>query len=144
MNKLDKAYTDILQDILDNGCNIWNGDAYKNYLKKSTENYENHNTNVIDADIPSHWKNSVKLDLSELLSQEEFIKKIKTDDEFAKKWGVTIETREYAVYERIPAHGSKVNGIILAPYKSKEDAQQAREKYGYNTDNYYIDILKYE
>jgi thymidylate synthase len=73
--------------LVDNGCNIWNGDAYKNYLKSCTENYKTHNEKVVETDIPSHWKGSVKLDLSELLSQEEFIDKIKTDDEFAKKWG---------------------------------------------------------
>ena len=70
--------------LVDNGCNIWNGDAYKNYLKSCTENYKTHNEKVVETDIPSHWKGSVKLDLSELLSQEEFINKIKTDDEFAK------------------------------------------------------------
>jgi thymidylate synthase len=124
MNKLDKAYTDLLQDILDNGvkkqdrtgtgtisvfgrqirhdmkdgfpllttkkmpfktivtellwflrgdtnikylvdngCNIWTGDAYKNFL------------------------NQREGKLSRPPSQEEFINKIKTDDEFANKWG---------------------------------------------------------
>jgi thymidylate synthase len=73
--------------LVDNNCHIWDGDAYKNYLKNCTENYKTHNEKVVETDIPSHWKDSVKLDLSELLSQEEFINKIKTDDEFAKKWG---------------------------------------------------------
>jgi thymidylate synthase len=73
--------------LVDNSCHIWNGDAYKNYLKNCTENYTTHNEKVNETDIPSHWKGSVKLDLSELLTQEEFIDKIKTDDEFAKKWG---------------------------------------------------------
>lgn len=50
----------------------------------------------------------------------------------------------YAVYEKSPAHGSKEHNIILAPFKTKEDAEQSRIKYGYNTDNYYVDILKYE
>ena len=50
--------------LVDNGCNIWNGDAYKRY-----------------ADIecnPPH---------DHSLSQKEFVDKIKTDDEFAKVWG---------------------------------------------------------
>jgi thymidylate synthase len=123
MNKIDKAYTDLLQDILDNGtkketrnggtisvfgrqirhkmsegfpllttkkmawktmvtellwflrgdtnikflvdnnCHIWNGDAYKNYAAKTS------------------------MDIDGQFTQEEFINKIKTDDEFAKKWG---------------------------------------------------------
>lgn len=46
----------------DNNCTIWNGDAYKNFLK-----------------------NSVPHDRQETL--EEFINKIKTNPEFAKKWG---------------------------------------------------------
>ena len=131
MNKLDKAYTNLLQDILDNGevkgdrtgtgtvsvfgrqirhkmsegfpllttkkmpfktivtellwflrgdtnikylvdnnCHIWDGDAYKNYGQKIiSEGYQN----LVAIGWPS--------------TQEEFINKIKTDDEFAKKWG---------------------------------------------------------
>ena len=128
MNKLDKSYTDLLQDILDNGvtksdrtgtgtisifgrqirhkmsdgfpllttkkmpfktivtellwflrgdtnikylvnngCHIWDGDAYKNYQWKQPKSF------------PKEPDSG--------LSQEEFINKIKTDDEFAKKWG---------------------------------------------------------
>ena len=126
MNKLDKQYTDLLQDILDNGvkkedrtgtgtisvfgrqirhnmkdgfpllttkkmpfktivtellwflrgetnikflldydCHIWDGDAYKNYQKNMTEWFGNESQ----------------------LTKEEFTNKIKSDDEFAKKWG---------------------------------------------------------
>jgi len=48
--------------LVDNNCHIWDGDAYKNYFHKT----------------PS---------IATGLTQEEFINKIKTDDEFAKKWG---------------------------------------------------------
>jgi len=50
----------------------------------------------------------------------------------------------YAVYEKTPAHGSKEHNVILSPFKTKEDAEQSRIKYGYNSNNYYVDILKYE
>jgi len=36
-----------------------------------------------------------------ILSQEEFIGEIKTDSEFSKKWGLTIEERELSREERI-------------------------------------------
>ena len=55
-----------------------------------------------------------------------------------------LDKEQYAVYEKVPAHGNKVNGIILTPFNSKEEAEEARQKYGYGTDNYYIAILKYE
>jgi thymidylate synthase len=48
--------------LVDNGCHIWDGDAYKNYLKLTTD--------------------------TEPLSQEEFINKIKQNEwDFAKTWG---------------------------------------------------------
>jgi thymidylate synthase len=132
MNKIDKQYTDLLQDILDNGytkgdrtgtgtlsvfgrqirhrmsdgfpllttkkmawktmvtellwflrgdtnikflvdnnCHIWDGDAYKNYISKGGKDYSEKSM----KQISTHF------------SKEEFINKIKTDDEFAKKWG---------------------------------------------------------
>ena len=51
--------------LVDNGCNIWNGDAYKNY-----EKYAKGNSYGVD-----------------IFSMEEFIDEIKTNDEFAEKWG---------------------------------------------------------
>jgi len=48
--------------LVNNGCNIWNGDVYKNYTSHFN-GYE---------DIPN---------------QEWFINEIKTNDEFAEKWG---------------------------------------------------------
>ena len=53
--------------LVENGCNIWNGDAYKNYVIKVN----------MQPDVP----------IGDFLTQEEFINEIKTNDEFAKKWG---------------------------------------------------------
>jgi thymidylate synthase len=50
--------------LVDNGCHIWDGDAYKNYISK---------TNEYKGDWPD--------------TMETFIERIKTDDEFANKWG---------------------------------------------------------
>ena len=52
--------------LVDNGCNIWNGDAYKKY----------HSTWDMDT-----------YGVLEPLSQEQFVEKIKTNDKFAKEWG---------------------------------------------------------
>jgi thymidylate synthase len=54
--------------LVDNNCHIWDGDAYKNWL--------------------NNWKPIGEGPIyNNPLSKEEFINKIKTDDEFAKKWG---------------------------------------------------------
>jgi thymidylate synthase len=141
MNKIDKQYTDLLQDILDNGitkqdrtgtgtvsvfgrqirhkmsegfplittkkmawktmvtellwflrgdtsikylvdnnCHIWDGDCYANYLVKTKNQIEDPNDLNWDLSSPKDPKITQ-------LTQEQFINKIKTDDEFAKKWG---------------------------------------------------------
>ena len=67
--------------LVDNGCHIWDGDAYKNYLKEQGKAYK------IEYDkLSSNGLFEIDLDWQNF-SQEEFINKIKTDDEFAKKWG---------------------------------------------------------
>ena len=48
--------------LVDNGCKIWNGDAYKNYCMKQVPH--------------DHFE-----------TEEEFIELIKTNDKFAEKWG---------------------------------------------------------
>jgi len=67
--------------LVDNGCHIWDGDAYKNYGKKV----------IRDKDILNYLKSYSKdtngVPTIELYSKDEFTNRIKTDDEFAKKWG---------------------------------------------------------
>jgi hypothetical protein len=33
---------------------------------------------------------------------------------------------QYVVYEKVPAHGSEVNGIILGPFKTQELARLSK------------------
>ena len=49
--------------LVENGCNIWTGDAYKQYVKV--------------------WE----YDLDEPLSEGDFVERIKTDEDFARIWG---------------------------------------------------------
>jgi thymidylate synthase len=60
--------------LVDNGCHIWDGDAYKNY-KTEVVNRNLWPFLIIDSGKPRPY------------TQEEFINKIKTDNEFAKNWG---------------------------------------------------------
>jgi len=65
--------------LVDNDCHIWDGDAYSNYKRKiNLQNNWEVTLRVVGVDT---------IGQQELLSQEEFINKIKTDDEFAKRWG---------------------------------------------------------
>jgi thymidylate synthase len=60
--------------LLDYDCHIWDGDAYNNYKTWWLS---------VEKDAKKHeiYKDT------ELLSKEQFIKQIKTDDCFAKQWG---------------------------------------------------------
>ena len=49
---------------------------------------------------------------------------------------------QFAVYEREPSHGKDKDGVILAPYNTKEEAETAKKQYGYDNDNYYVDVLR--
>jgi thymidylate synthase len=70
--------------LVDNNCHIWDGDAYKNYISK---------TNEYKGDWPD--------------TMETFIERIKTDDEFAKKWGELgpiygKQWRSWKTYRKLP------------------------------------------
>jgi thymidylate synthase len=74
--------------LVDNGCNIWNGDAYKAYISYVNQEWKDGYINELFEDglIIEASNNEKSIDYRKL-TQEEFINKIKTDDEFAKKWG---------------------------------------------------------
>jgi thymidylate synthase len=73
--------------LVDNGCHIWDGDAYKNYSKTIEDVIDGYKCGDIMGMQPHIEKWFSNPDDLEPLTQEEFIDKIKTDDEFAKKWG---------------------------------------------------------
>ena len=66
--------------LVDNNCNIWNGDAYQAYIKRYNKGEYVGKTKLLE----NSKKNRT---LTEPFTIEEFIDKIKTDDEFAKTWG---------------------------------------------------------
>ena len=73
--------------LVDNGCHIWDGDAYKNYTKEVDEIIDGYKCGDImgmQDHIEKLFSDSDKLIP---LTQEEFINLIKTDDEFAEEWG---------------------------------------------------------
>jgi thymidylate synthase len=67
--------------LVDNGCHIWDGDCYKSYATSHIKEVRKQQRSMREKG----WE-TITLDPN-YLSQEEFINKIKTDDEFANKWG---------------------------------------------------------
>jgi len=64
--------------LVENGCNIWNGDAYKAYATYARGLEEPDYSVHIDDPV----QNKVRI-----LTQAEFIERINTDDLFAMQWG---------------------------------------------------------
>jgi thymidylate synthase len=58
--------------LVDNGCHIWDGDCFANYVRNFTK--------YVDS-LPENGETEF------IVNKEKFINKIKTDDEFAKQWG---------------------------------------------------------
>jgi len=58
--------------LVDNNCHIWDGDCFANYVRNFTKY------------VDSISENS---ETEFIVNKDKFIDKIKTDDEFAKKWG---------------------------------------------------------
>jgi thymidylate synthase len=68
--------------LVDNNCHIWDGDCFSNYQKQmdkimmnSLPYIKGFDTGIIDDKTDYFW------------NYDDFINKIKTDDEFANKWG---------------------------------------------------------
>jgi len=76
--------------LLENNCNIWTGDAYQAYFNSTKD------LTIENISVPfqrTHLYGTFNGPISGAYrkfrpyTQEEFINRIKTDDEFAKKWG---------------------------------------------------------
>jgi len=58
--------------LIDNNCHIWDGDCFTNYIRNFSK--------YVDS-LPENGEAEF------IINKDKFINKIKTDDEFAKKWG---------------------------------------------------------
>ena len=67
--------------LVDNDCHIWDGDAYKNWFENGRNELEKF------ADPIFMSEDTLGKEKFHQISKEWFINKIKTDDEFAERWG---------------------------------------------------------
>jgi len=91
-------------------------EAYENYEKEIIRQRQIQEEEV--ARLRSQFKR-VRVSLIELLTQEEFINKCKTDTEFSEKWGLKIEERELSEGER---------GLLLQPLGLDPLTKEGRDR----------------
>lgn len=73
--------------LVDNDCHIWDGDCYKSFYTKAQEIKEAYECGDMLGTQPYIDTMFSNPDELIILTKEEFINKIKTNDEFAEEWG---------------------------------------------------------
>lgn len=113
--------------LVDNGCNIWNGDTYKAFVKSEEATYNRMSNNPV-LDIQPF----------ETLSKDDFINKIKNDEDFANHWGYLgpVYGAQWRNWEGVSA------GMSIAKDMEWGSNNVEEEKYGIDQIENLINDLK--
>lgn len=107
-------------------------EVYEGYLNYPLATIHDHHTNILYQNIDKGWcmlngRSMVSPHPTRHLTQEEFINKCKTDNEFSEKWGLKIEERELSLEERngwFQIHLNGNNPFMKSDWKDFELDQQ--------------------